>query len=372
MKKSDASAEPAYLRVFNRSLRRVFYRALRISLKNFPLGIFFLKALFYQKKAERQREKSARQGICAPAVMIASITAECNLSCQWCYARARETPPAVPLSPEEWKGIFRQAGELGISLCLISGGEPFLRRDVLERARFFPGIIFPVFTNGLLLGESEARWLRYRRNIIPVVSLEGGEEGTDRRRGAGVHRKLEETLGFLKKHGIFSGVSITLTSKNFSEVLDKRFIGGLVRLGVSLFLFVEYTPVEGGTEHLILKKEQRQVMSARIRELYSLFPVLFEAFPGEEEQYGGCLAAGRGFIHVNARGDLEPCPFAPFSDINLRHRSLKEALQSGFLKRIRDSHSKLTEKEGGCSLWNEREWVRSLLALSGREEEAKI
>ena len=42
--------------------------------------------------------------------------------------------------------------------------------------------------------------------------------------------------------------------------------------------------------------------------------------------------------------------------------TLKEALQSPFLKAIRDKHEHLSETAGGCALWAEREWVRTLVA----------
>jgi len=54
----------------------------------------------------------------------------------------------------------------------------------------------------------------------------------------------------------------------------------------------------------------------------------------------------------------------PFSDVNVATMSLQEALQSGILKTIRQQHGSLTETAGGCALWTEREWVRSLLPLS--------
>lgn len=94
------------------------------------------------------------------------------------------------------------------------------------------------------------------------------------------------------------------------------------------------------------------------------YPALFIAIPGDEDEIGGCLWAGRGFVHINAAGDVEPCPFAPYSDANLRNMSLKDALQSDFLKRIRENHGRLSEAKGGCALWAEREWVRSLLHSS--------
>jgi len=40
---------------------------------------------------------------------------------------------------------------------------------------------------------------------------------------------------------------------------------------------------------------------------------------------------------------------------------LKDALQSDFLRQISDNHDKLSETSGGCALWQNREWVQSLL-----------
>ncbi len=103
----------------------------------------------------------------------------------------------------------------------------------------------------------------------------------------------------------------------------------------------------------------------------SEFSALFVAFPGGEELYGGCLAAGRGFIHISPGGRVEPCPFSPFSDASLNDLSLKEALQSELLKAIRESDVHLSRPDGGCALWQHREWVSSLLQ-SGQNTPAEI
>jgi MoaA/NifB/PqqE/SkfB family radical SAM enzyme len=89
-------------------------------------------------------------------------------------------------------------------------------------------------------------------------------------------------------------------------------------------------------------------------------PAMFIAFPGDEEQYDGCLAAGRGFMHINPSGKVEPCPFAPFSDTDLHFNTLREALSSEFLAKVRKNHHLLKEGKGGCALWANREWLRNL------------
>ena len=61
-------------------------------------------------------------------------------------------------------------------------------------------------------------------------------------------------------------------------------------------------------------------------------------FPGDEEVFDGCLAAARGFIHVNPEGRVAPPPFAPFSDMDLENHTLKECLQSELLRKIRENN----------------------------------
>lgn len=114
------------------------------------------------------------------------------------------------------------------------------------------------------------------------------------------------------------------------------------------------------SEALLLSDEQKALVQPLCDRLMQALPGLFIAFPGDEEQYEGCLAAGRGFMHINPVGKVEPCPFAPFSDTDLRYGSLKEALESRFLQEIRNNHQLLKEGKGGCALWANKSWVKEL------------
>jgi hypothetical protein len=49
-----------------------------------------------------------------------------------------------------------------------------------------------------------------------------------------------------------------------------------------------------------------------------------------------------------------------------------EALRSPLLAAIRDNHGRLTETRGGCALWAERDWVRSLLPALPGEGKAEL
>ena len=92
--------------------------------------------------------------------------------------------------------------------------------------------------------------------------------------------------------------------------------------------------------------------------------MVFVSFPGDEESAGGCLAAGRGFFHINSHGGAEPCPFSPYSDINVRDTSLKEALRSPLFVSLRDQNILTGEHSGGCVLFEKRAEVEAIMSES--------
>ena len=119
--------------------------------------------------ASKKRKAAEEAGEHIPSFLIASITSQCNLHCAGCYSRCNhattDTQPESQLSAEEWQRIFHEAGELGVSFILLAGGEPMLRRDVLEAAGQRQSILFPVFTNGTFMDERCYALLERCRNL---------------------------------------------------------------------------------------------------------------------------------------------------------------------------------------------------------------
>lgn len=345
----------------NISTAGVFKDALKITFSNPLQALFFLKTFKYQKDAASRRDILKKEGLSVPPVMIYSITKKCNLNCKGCYDRELRPEDGSELSTDEARRIFRESHEIGMSFAVIVGGEPLARKDLLELIKEFPEMIFLVFTNGILLDESMTEKIREIKNFIPVLSLEGYRDETDGRRGCGTYENLLKVMKILKNRKIFYGVSLTVTRKNFSVLTDYKYVAGLKENGCRFFLYIEYTPVASGTKDLVITIEQRQELNLIMEKFRKDFSALFMAVPGEEEKFGGCLSAGRGFIHINHRGDLEPCPFAPYSDKNLKKIPVRKALESELLRKIRENGENLCQDVGGCSLWAKRQWVSSLL-----------
>lgn len=350
-----------YFRLMDKAIRKIFYDAFGIVLKDRVMFRVALKMIYNQWKASFLRKKYKREGVQIPPYMIISITGRCNLNCKGCYIHAQERINEGEMDMGKLRECISEAVSLGVSIILLAGGEPLMRPEILDTAALNPGALFLLFTNGLLINDEIIRKLKARRNIVPVISIEGHSQQTDSRRGEGVFKKIGEILPKLSNDGIFFGVSFTVTRANMLTVTDDRFISGLKNEGCKLFFYVEYVPFRTGTESWVLLSDERKFLSERLDILRLSFPCLFAAFPGDEDKFGGCMSAGRGFIHISPGGNVEPCPFAPFSESNLKGISLKDALQSDFLKAIRDRHLDLQETNGGCALWEKREWVGSLL-----------
>ncbi len=347
----------------NRSIGRLSDTALRIALSDFSGAANLVKTLRHQKKAAQIRTGHEKRGLHVPPFVIASIVRACNLKCTGCYDKAKQecAPSAPELDAAAWARVFSEARNLGVSFMLLAGGEPLLKEAVIRACADYPEIVFPVFTNGLLVNEQWADFFVKARNIVPVVSIEGDEALTDERRGSGVYASLVKTLALLKRKKILYGTSITLTSANYDCVLSESYVRGLVDGGSRLFFFIEYVPFDAATDSLVVTSAQKALLPARLEALRSMFPAIFLDFPGDEAAFGGCLASGRGFLHINASGGVESCPFAPYSDTSLAHRSLSEALSSPMLAKIRTLQETLGHT-GGCTLFENKDKVEALLA----------
>lgn len=361
-------------RYMNRGIKDIILNALKASLKNPQEIKFLLRFVTDTANARRIRMRHEAMGLHVPPFLIASIASDCNLFCKGCYARANQScdssgcpkPPFTTnalLTEGHWDRIFTEAAALGISFILLAGGEPLMRKEVLEKAADHPQILFPVFTNGTLVNDSWITFFRKKRNLVPIFSLEGDEEETDLRRGHGVYQKATEAMACLKEKSVPFGVSITVTSQNIRRVTEYEFVRALQQTGCSIVFFVEYVPVTAETKSLAPTDADRALMDRRISKLRTLSgcPNLL-SFPGDEKHSGGCLAAGRGFFHINPFGGAEPCPFSPISDSNVRDCPLKEVLASGLFRSLEESGMLALEHEGGCALFGKDSKIMEMMA----------
>lgn len=347
-------------------IERVVTEAIRATFKNPKESAFMLKFAAASRAASKKRRIAEMQGEHIPSFLIASITSQCNLHCAGCYSRCNhattDATPVQQLTGEEWLKVFDEAEALGISFVLLAGGEPMLRRDIIEAAGKKQNILFPIFTNGTFIDERYFKLFDQCRNLVPVMSIEGNREITDSRRGSGIYDKLIGNMEAFKSRGLVFGASVTVTTQNYKEVTSPVFLDSLSDRGCKVVIFVEYVPVTEESQELAPGDAERAYLMDEIRRLRRESPeMVYIAFPGDEKSSGGCVAAGRGFFHINSHGGAEPCPFSPYSDVNVRNTSLREAMHSPLFTALRDGSILMDDHDGGCVLYEKREQVEALL-----------
>lgn len=350
-------------------IENIISGAIKASIKNPKETAFMMKFLISSRTAKHKRDTLEKNGQHIPPFLIASISETCNLFCKGCYARQFQSCGNAEqdnqMSDAKWDDIFAEAEKLGISFILLAGGEPLMRRKVIEKAAKHRNIIFPIFTNGTLITNEYIQLLNDNRNLIPVLSIEGNETQTNDRRGNGTYKKLMEAMDELTSKGILYGSSITVTTENIKTVTSTAFIDILYSKGCKIVFFIEYVPVNPSTKHLAPTDAERDYLEheqSQLRKQYE--DIIFISFPGDEKSMGGCLAAGRGFFHINSNGGAEPCPFSPYSDINLKESTLLEALNSQLFKKIIETEMSQGSHDGGCLLFEKEQKVQQLLADS--------
>ncbi|HNQ35539.1 MAG TPA: radical SAM protein [bacterium] len=282
-----------------------------------------------------RRRNSIREseGWRPPFFIVISPTMRCNLNCIGCYAGSYERQDV--LASADLDRILNQARELGIYFVTISGGEPFMREDLLDLMQRHNDIYFQVYTNGTLITDRVADRLAALGNVAPAISVEGYQAETDHRRGTGVYRKLEQVWKKLVEKGVMFGFSATPTRHNLELLFSDGFIDSMIEAGALFGWYFHYIPIGSRPDvNLMPTPEQRAYARERVNDLRNRKPIILADFWNDGHLTGGCIAGGRTYLHINANGDVEPCVFVHFAIDNIRERSLREAINSPLMRAI--------------------------------------
>lgn len=282
---------------------------------------------------QKKRGKEIKNGIEIPATILISPTMRCNLSCEGCYAG--DYTKSEDLEFEVIDRIIREGKEMGVAFYTILGGEPFIRDDLFDIFKKHNDVFFNVFTNGTMIDENIVNKLIETGNVIPTLSIEGFEKETDERRGKEVYEKVRTAMDILKKNKIPFGYSTTVSRKNIDIVTGDEFVDMMIDGGAVIGWYFLYMPIGKSPDlSLMPTPAQRLFLKERrdyIRENKSLFII---DFWNDAPYVGGCIAAKR-YMHINHKGDVEPCIFTHFAQVNIKNTSLRDALGCQFFKEIR-------------------------------------
>lgn len=319
---------------------------------------------------EKRREFAERIGVYPPYLIVISPTMRCNLKCLGCYS-GQYPRGKDPLSFETLDRIVTEAKEMGAYFFTISGGEPFIREDLLDLYEKHDDATFLIYTNGTMIDDRAIERMQRVGNVAPALSLEGSEEETDFRRGKGVYAKVMETMERLRDAGILFGYSGTATRRSAEAFLREEFYDEMVERGCLFGWIFIFVPVGKDDDvKLMVTPEQRdrlRKMSMQVRRTKSIFCA---DFWNDGCLTDGCMSGGRLYLHINYRGDVEPCVFIHFATHNIveMHRKgehLWDVLNSPFFCSIRECNRKDPNRLRPCIIIDHNERLVEAVKKSG-------
>ena len=317
------------------------------------------------EKSKHREEFRKQHGFTPPNLMVVSPTQRCNMMCEGCWAGAYTRVPDMPY--EVLHRIISEAHDvMHMRLFVITGGEPFVRKDLLDLYEEFKDSWFIIYTNGVLINDETAERLGKLGNTMPSVSLEGDREMTDARRGKGTYGKVMRVFERLKSNGVMYGFSATATRKNIGYLGSDEFVQSMLDCGCLFGWFFQYIPI-GRNPDISLQPlpEQREKFRHDVYRQRNTHPIFTVDFWNDGPVAGGCLAGGRLYFHVNTEGDVEPCVFAHFAVDNIYKKTLLEALQSDFFKAIRGGIPYDGNQLRACMIIDRPDVLRSYCARYG-------
>jgi MoaA/NifB/PqqE/SkfB family radical SAM enzyme len=263
-----------------------------------------------------------------PWAILLDPTSACNLSCTGCWAAMYGNKHN--LSYEVLDSICRQGKDLGTYFYIFSGGEPLVRKkDLIRLCEAHPDCYFSAFTNGTLVDDAFCEDLLRVGNFALTFSIEGDEAATDMRRGKGTYRKVVDAMERMRTHKLLFGCSTCYHRYNTESVGSDEFVDDMISRGCRYSWNFTYIPIgKEARVDMLATPEQREYMYRRVREIRKTKPIFAMDFWNDGEYTNGCIAGGRRYLHINAAGDVEPCAFVHYSNVNIHDTTLLDALRS--------------------------------------------
>jgi len=326
---------------------------------------FMIKYILMGAKTRENFQK--KEGIPSPSTIVISPTMRCNLRCIGCYAGDYSKKDDLPL--EYVDKVITEAKEMGTYFYVISGGEAFVRDDMLDIYKKHNDVAFMIYTNGTFIDRNMAFKLQELGNVAPAISVEGFEKETDARRGKGVWKKVMQAMDNCREARIVYGFSATPTKYNTEAIYSDKLMKILVEEKGCIFgWYFTYIPIGRNPDiSLMQTPEQRLYGWRRVNYLRNTYPVFIGDFWNDGMYVNGCIAGGRQYLHVNVKGDYEPCVFTHCATHNVRNATLRDALGSPLFKKIREEQKKATfdNRMRPCMIIDHPEVLRKVVKETG-------
>lgn len=274
--------------------------------------------------------------------VILSITGRCELDCRHCY-ESESGNSEIPL--ERLKEVIQELQEIGVSILVLSGGEPLLRYDelleLIETANKDRSDVH-VHTSGAGVTKERAISLKTAGLKAAGVGLDDFRPAAhDRFRGeVGAFEQALRAIEHLRRAGVFPYTNVCLRTELIESGGLWRYLRMAKDAGVGVVFLLEPKPCGRlsleDVQELITEEDRIEVekfgRAANETRRYRDYPQVSSAMFLERPEQLGCLMGGVSHFAITSRGDVQPCAFLPVSFGNI----MKERL-TDIYKRMRSA-----------------------------------
>ncbi len=295
------------------------------------------------------------------------ITRRCNLNCVHCRSSSGTDAKGHPdFSTEEAYRIIDDIAGYAMPVVVLSGGEPLLRQDVFDIARYGAekGLRMCLATNGTLVTGEICEKIKDAGIRMVSLSLDGASDTVhdDFRKQEGAFAGTINAAGLFRKHGIEFLVNSSFTKRNRKEIPAVYRLAG--ELGASAWYMFMIVPTGRGRDimsELISKEDYEEILewhyqmekkedSLLVRPTCAphYYRIVLQKQKEEGEKFKrrslkfstggskGCIA-GQVIALIDVDGNVLPCSYFPKPAGNIREQSFKDIWENSELfKELRD------------------------------------
>lgn len=282
------------------------------------------------------------------------LTNRCNLQCRHCCVSAGPCIEAEELTTDEWKAVLDQLAELNIIGLVFSGGEPLIRKDLLELAEYAKKNVtthLGLMSNATLITEELAPKLVDLFESFSF-SIDGvSEESVSPIRGKGTFTATMRGIELMKKYHM-GNYSLSFTIVKQNEKYQDEFYEFATKLGA--------TPMKRALSIVGRAKENLDLIPDEDRyALHATFSVEKNRkyYPDEMPRCISCGAFERKFL-ISEIGEVYPCPALEINEFALGNVREISNIGQFFLQKdykstkgyafFRKMHPAYREKCKGC------------------------
>lgn len=251
-----------------------------------------------------------------PRWLLAELTYSCPLQCPYCSNPLDYANLSNELSTKDWKRVLKQSREMGAVQLGFSGGEPLVRKDLVELVEYSHelGYYINLITSGYNMGEAKIIELKEAGLDHIQVSIQASsQELNDFIAGTKSFEQKKSVAKLIKKHGYPMVLCVVLHRQNIHQMKD--ILDMAIELGAD-FVELANTQYYGWAHHnrdqLMPTQEQLQAAEAIAKEyqdtqkgkmkIYYVVPDYYEGRPK------ACMNGwGTTFLTIAPDGVALPC-----------------------------------------------------------------